>query len=454
MEERAREAARIGDIDVLYELIWEKPDFLHEVEGREFYDTPLHVAAASGRTEFAMELLGLKPSLAMKLNQDGWSPLHLALKNGDTETAFSLLEFNKDLARVKGNNGYTPFHLAVTMGDSIDHLTLLTTILNDCPKCIHDVTNRNDTALHLAAGENKLKAFQVLLRSLLSSECSTRRIKKLLNFKNRNGDTVLHIAASKNQPKILGLLTRWGVDIRLKNSNKLTATEILEQSENQQDSKECLRILRSQRKNIFQSPFLFIFYLVRQLASEAKNMSSERSNALVVVTVLILTATYQAALSPPGGVFQANSQNNTSPAMDIHSGSKNSSTGKLNKFLEKGSYAAGSSVLSTRKFLWFFIPNIGAFCISFIVTCFVLISNLTVFFWSTLIVALTMLLFCLLVSAVMVISPNTESADIMFQYVYILAYFLSGLMYIIILVVVFIRVYCRIKNKRYARQKP
>ncbi|KAK8514876.1 hypothetical protein V6N12_001043 [Hibiscus sabdariffa] len=112
---------------------------------------------------------------------------------------------------------------------------------------------------------------------------------------------------------------------------------------------------------------------------------------------------------------------------------------------------SGSSVLSTTKFLWFFIPNIGAFCISFIITCFVLISNLTHFFWSALVVALSMLLFCLLVSAVMVISPNMESANIMYHYVYILAYFLAGLMYIIILVLVLGRLYCKLSNKRHAR---
>ncbi|GMI87084.1 hypothetical protein like AT4G10720 [Hibiscus trionum] len=452
MDERAREAARIGDIEALYALIREKPDVLSEIEQREFYDTPLHVAAAAGQTEFVMEFMGLKPSLAKKLNQDGLSPLHLAFKYEKVETARSLFESDKDLVRVKGKNGYTPFHFAVTMGDCF----VLTKILKDCPECIHDVTNRKDTALHLAAREKKFEAFQALLSSLWSSVSSTVQIKKLLNSKNRNGDTVLHIAASEKQPKILKLLTKCRIDLRATNSNKLTAVDIISQAENQQQSKECLRILRcAQSKSIFWSIPWCIFDMVSQLAYEARNMTGDKSNALLVVTVLILTATYEAALSPPGGVFQANSEDNdTSTAMEVHSGLRNTSTGRLHKFLTKGKSTSGSSVLSTTEFLWFFIPNIGAFCISFIVTCFVLISNLTAFFWSALVVALSMLLFCLLVSAVMVISPNTESADIMYHYVYILAYFLAGLMYIIILVVVLVRLYCKILNKRHARQKP
>ncbi|KAL4289758.1 hypothetical protein GQ457_14G023190 [Hibiscus cannabinus] len=451
MHERAREAARIGDIEALYGLIREKPDVLTEMERMEFYDTPLHVAAAAGQTEFAMELMWLKPSLAKKLNQDGWSPLHLAFEYGKVETALSMFEFDKDLVRVKGKKGYTPFHLAVMMGNN----AVLTKILDDCSECIHDVTNRKDTALHLVARGKKLKTFKVLTLSLWSTESSTVQIKKLLNSKNRDGDTVLHIAASEKQPEILRLLTRWRIDLRARNSNNLTAMDIVSQAENRQESKECLRILRCAQSTsiLFSIPWC-IFDMVSHLAHEAKSMSGDKSNALLVVTVLILTATYEAALSPPGGVFQANSNDtNTSAAMAIHSGPKFSSTGPHHKFLQKGHSTSGSSVLSTTKFLWFFIPNIAAFCISFIVTCFVLITSLTPFFWSSLVVALSMLLFCLLVSAVMVISPNTESASIMYYYVYNLAYVLAGLMYIIILVLVLTRLYCKILNKRHARQE-
>ncbi|KAG8480424.1 hypothetical protein CXB51_025081 [Gossypium anomalum] len=127
MEERAREAAQTSDIEALYELIWDKTDVLSGMEGKEFFDTPLQVAAAGGQTE--------SPSFATKLNQDGLSPLHLALMNENKETALSLFA-----------------------------------VKNDCPECIHDVTNRNDTALHLAARSGKLKAFRVLLPCLWSSE--------------------------------------------------------------------------------------------------------------------------------------------------------------------------------------------------------------------------------------------------------------------------------------------
>ena len=37
----------------------------------EFVDSPLHIAAATGHRDFAMEMMNLKPSFARKLNQSG-----------------------------------------------------------------------------------------------------------------------------------------------------------------------------------------------------------------------------------------------------------------------------------------------------------------------------------------------------------------------------------------------
>ncbi|KAK6228048.1 hypothetical protein SCA6_000388 [Theobroma cacao] len=88
----------------------------------------------------------------------------------------------------------------------------------------------------------------------------------------------------------------------------------------------------------------------------------------------------------------------------------------------KANYTAGSSVLQTIPFLWFFIPNLVAFAISFLLTCFVLLTLVSGLFSFTLILSLSMLLFCLLVSAVMIISPNNQSSNILLFCVYIIVY--------------------------------
>lgn len=59
----------------------------------------------------------------------------------------------------------------------------------------------------------------------------------------------------------------------------------------------------------FRSTITYGEKLAVNLARESKNMSSETRNALLVVAVLIITATYQASLSPPGGVWQGDTNN-------------------------------------------------------------------------------------------------------------------------------------------------
>ncbi|XVF75403.1 hypothetical protein PTKIN_Ptkin13bG0185500 [Pterospermum kingtungense] len=76
-----KEAAQSGNIDALYQLFRYDPYLLERIDEVPFIDTPLHTAAAAGQTDFAVEMLNLKPSFATKLNPDGFSPMHLALQN-------------------------------------------------------------------------------------------------------------------------------------------------------------------------------------------------------------------------------------------------------------------------------------------------------------------------------------------------------------------------------------
>ncbi|KAH1045720.1 hypothetical protein J1N35_036504, partial [Gossypium stocksii] len=72
------------------------------------------------------------------------------------------------------------------------------------------------------------------------------------------------------------------------------------------------------------------------------NISSDDLNALLVVLGLLLTGTYQATLSPPGGVWQG----------DDTSWSKRSK-------------ASGISVLDQSEFLLFYIPTYVVFMVTF-----------------------------------------------------------------------------------------
>jgi ankyrin repeat protein len=196
MEQSLRDAAQQGSIDALYSLIRRDAYILDKINAIPFVETPLHIAASAGHTQFAMEIVRLKPSFAKKLNQDGFSPMHLALQNKQTQLVLLLLDVDDDLVRVQGREGVTPLHYVAQTGN----LNLLAEFLEVCPKSIEDVTIRRETVLHIALKYSMFDAFRLVLGWLRRAWFRNASLweKKLLNWQDEEGNTVLHIAVSQN----------------------------------------------------------------------------------------------------------------------------------------------------------------------------------------------------------------------------------------------------------------
>uniref|UniRef100_A0A7N2LBT4 Ankyrin repeat-containing protein n=1 Tax=Quercus lobata TaxID=97700 RepID=A0A7N2LBT4_QUELO len=160
MDERMKQFVENGDINAFYQLIIEDVKLLEHIDELPFADTPLHIAASTGQITFAVEMMGLKPLFAHKLNQNGFSPIHLTLQNGHIELVRQLLQIDGDLVHVKGREHLTPLHYIVESGK---HLDLLEELLLICPDSIVDVTGRNKTALHIALKYNRLDVFNFLV---------------------------------------------------------------------------------------------------------------------------------------------------------------------------------------------------------------------------------------------------------------------------------------------------
>ncbi|XP_050249088.1 ankyrin repeat-containing protein BDA1-like [Quercus robur] len=314
--ERLKQVAQCGDVDTLYVLIQEDACLLDHIDHFPFFDTPLHIAACNGHIPFVMEMMRLKPSFARKPNLEGFSPIHLALLYKHTEMVSRLLQVDGDLVRIKGREGITPLHYAVVVDDQLD---LLAEFLSVCPDSIEDVTTRNETVLHIALKYNKLEAFKFLVEWIRQkrSKNSIFWERKILNWKNEEGNIVLHIAISKNQPEAVRLLLKSGVDINAKNLKGYTAGDILveqTQAENNNEIRVILQRAGALLANSSPPDYNYSRYL-RSIVSSLEEslirrcrkwriLSEDKRNALLVVTTLLITVTYEGVLNPPGGIWQ------------------------------------------------------------------------------------------------------------------------------------------------------
>ncbi|KAG4127534.1 hypothetical protein ERO13_D10G221100v2 [Gossypium hirsutum] len=308
MDERLRTAARTGNVADLYNLIQRDGNVLRHFDEVEFVDTPLHIAAEEGCIRFAMEMMNLKPAFARKLNQQGLSPLHIAVKQGHKEMALRFLEMDKDLGRVKGKNE-----------------------------------------------NNRLDVLQVLIRTIWKTDY----YREVVNQMDEDGNTALHLAAFHNQPEMLKLLLNCKADKHANNQAGWTAMDVAQQ----QHSRESITILRG---CFIPEVSNFKCKLEKQIVKHVTkasslifhnmdNISGEDRNALLVILGLLLAATYQASLSPPGGVWQGE-----------------------NTLTSKGLYDSTvprKSVMDKSSFLHFYIPTY----IVFIVTFFLILALLKPF---------------------------------------------------------------------------
>ncbi|KAL4289842.1 hypothetical protein GQ457_14G026150 [Hibiscus cannabinus] len=388
MDESLRSAARNGNVSDLYTLIQRNGNVLRRLDEVEFIDTPLHIAAEGGCMRFAMEMMNLKPSFAGKLNHQGLSPIHLALEKGHTEMVLGLMEIDTELVRVKGKNGETPLHYISKVGN---HDDLLDKFLEACSDCIRDVTTQNRTALHIAVENKRSDVLQVLIKMLRKKDYC----EEVVNRKDEDGNTALNLAASNNHPQMLQLLLSCKADKHATNRAGSTALDVAQQHNNRESItilRGCFVPLVSNFKHKSEKQFVtFVTKASSMIFHDMDNISSQDRNALLVILGLLLTATYHASLTPPGGVCQS-----------------------INTSTYKGScdeMELGRSVMDRTQFLLFYIP----IYLVFIVTLFLTLALLKPFphgFRTALQVLLAFLAVCF-DQSIDVITPTTVPSVIM-----------------------------------------
>ncbi|KAL1209711.1 Ankyrin repeat-containing protein BDA1 [Cardamine amara subsp. amara] len=320
---RLGEAAHSGNMDNLYALLREDPYLLENIEAVPFIDTPLHEAVISGKTRFVMEMMNLKPSFARKLNLDGFSPLHLAIGTSQPRMVVELLKVDPSLALVKGREGMTPLHLAVRNGAS----DLVVELIMACPECNQDVNVDGQTALHIAVTIGKIEVLEVLIGWLCRWEHKTAASTEteVLNKRDHQGNTTLHVAAYQNKDQELRmLLSVKKIDRNIKNHNGLTVLDVLQSRGHQMDADTERLVLQSGAKQANSLPKVTTLLEVLRLPPTRfwnniiaieryrSRITDETRNALLVLSTLVITTTYQLVLQPPGGTNDGKVVMNTS----------------------------------------------------------------------------------------------------------------------------------------------
>uniref|UniRef100_A0A7N0TFH9 PGG domain-containing protein n=1 Tax=Kalanchoe fedtschenkoi TaxID=63787 RepID=A0A7N0TFH9_KALFE len=313
-------AARTGNIAELHKLMHQNPLILHTA-ALTSATNPLHVASLSGHVDFVRELILLHPEFVRELNQEGLSPLHLASAGGHLAVVKELLKVDGSLCRLKGRDNKTPLHAAAIKG----RVGVINEMRSCCETCVEDVTLQGESALHLAVKHWQVEAFEALLRWVGES-----KLDQVVNMRDEQGNTVLHLATYKKNRQVIEMLlvptspTYSSVlEVNAVNKRNLTSLDLLLMFPSEAGDREIGDILTSasaatrsatqmtthlgspntsrtcqmqKQKNLLN---YFKFQRDRDNPSDARN-------ALLVIAVLVATATYQVGLSPPGGIWQDN----------------------------------------------------------------------------------------------------------------------------------------------------
>ncbi|KAL3747169.1 hypothetical protein ACJRO7_016016 [Eucalyptus globulus] len=326
-ERRLYEASVGRCVESLAQLLQEDRLILARAPVTCFDETPLHVAYMQGHVHFAKVLLAHKRDLAMELDSQvcrsenhGRTPLHWASANEYVKITRELLQSDPLACFVHDEDGWTPLHLAMMKEHRLSH---------------------GQTALHLGVSHNRLEALKVLVETVRDGD--------LVKAQDDVGNTILHLAAAKKQIEFL--LTIPGLEVNTPNSSGLTALDILEQGPGDSRVLEIETSLQSsgaslsrdiqsvpyrydpvldppprmtsynttsrspknspslstkkapsKKRSTLRKPLSKKLSALRRPLVEADWLNQERFT--MVVALLLVTVAFQAATTPPGGVWQ------------------------------------------------------------------------------------------------------------------------------------------------------
>ncbi|KAK4845799.1 hypothetical protein QYF36_009232 [Acer negundo] len=277
MDPRLHVAACNGDVGVLQELLQEDPLALSKadlvISGS---DSPLHIGAMLGHTDFAKLVMSRNPELSRELNQQGYSPIHVASIKGHLQIVTELLNFDKGLCFLKDSEGRTPLHCAAIKG----RVDVITHLMSCCPESPMEVTDKGETLLHLLVNNGQKEAMVLLISSLRELNL----LHKLIDHVDEDGKTALQLAIARNHKQMTKMLSKETEN----HEDEITEQQAVIDMDQMITGDETK--IQAKKDNI-PDP------------SRHTKLGSLH-NAIIVLCSLLATCCFDAIISPPGGVWQ------------------------------------------------------------------------------------------------------------------------------------------------------
>ncbi|KAG4967723.1 hypothetical protein JHK82_033431 [Glycine max] len=274
-------------------------------------NSPLHAALLERKSDLINGILAKRPELVYLRDEDGGTPLHYAAYIGYVEGFHILLENSIDSSNqtaLEGNKkGHLPIHLACKKGhvrvinDFLQHEWPINLLLNQ--KC--------QNILHVAAKNGKSKVVQYLLKNSKIDQFT-------INQKDNDGNTALHLASINLFPKVLYFITQdKKTDVNCSNNDGFTARDIVHLASKKQMT------IRKFLANLVLKEAGALLKVNDMLSSQWQQSPrmqlslKDLINTFLVVATLMVTVTFAAGFTVPGGVYSSDAKDPKNIGMAI-----------------------------------------------------------------------------------------------------------------------------------------
>ncbi|XP_049388108.1 ankyrin repeat-containing protein At5g02620-like [Solanum stenotomum] len=307
-------AAESGFHDALIEIlnVCKEPTYVAGPSNR----TPLHAAVIQEHTECARSLWQWNKPLCEESDKWGWNSLHYAVKQGLTEIVSDMLGWKKSLAYLPAgseNDWTTAFNIAASEGD----LLMINELLNHCPDCWDMLNSNGQNALHVAL----LNGHEMFVHAFLGSGiCDS-----LVDEADNEGNTPLHLLAASGNRVPQMILDHPSAKKMTFNKQNQTPLDIALSRTWTIKKEKLVGDLCSINGRLGQRDFKVkrkteTIGNIRQIRKEDDQDKAKRdkieiekfmkaAQIQVVVATLLMTVTFAAGFTLPGGLYNDDSPN-------------------------------------------------------------------------------------------------------------------------------------------------